>query len=71
MSENKIDVTVSVEASLHAAMANVLQQIADEHGVRITEVDVIWRDYSTKDGPSVRAVVLKMVTMTSPVYAGD
>ena len=68
MAGNTINVSVSVEASLHVAMADVLQQIADEHGVRITHVDVIWRDMSSKEGPDVRVDVLKMETVTSPPY---
>jgi hypothetical protein len=36
-------ITVSIEASLHAALRNVLQSLANEHGVRVTDVTVEWQ----------------------------
>ena len=36
------EITVSIEASLHRALQTVLQSLAKEHGVRVTDVRVEW-----------------------------
>lgn len=38
-----LSVTVSIEASLHKALREVLQDLATEHGVRVTDVRVEWQ----------------------------
>ena len=43
MANPDLSVTVSVEASLHKALRDVLQDLATEYGVRVTDVRVEWQ----------------------------
>lgn len=42
MAEGNVEVSVSVEAVLHRELRELLQRIANEHGLRVDSVDCDW-----------------------------
>jgi hypothetical protein len=61
MATNELKVQVSVEKTIHEALATVLQEIADEHGIAVESLSGEW--YETFGNPP-RLLKLEMRTMT-------
>lgn len=42
MASSEIEVKVAVEAALHQAIRQTLQQLSDQHRIRVESIDVQW-----------------------------
>lgn len=58
------DIKVTIEQAIHKTVADLLQKIADEYGIRIEQISARWIDASTvgEDRAIVREVELQTLT---------
>jgi len=47
MTMAKAEITVGIESVIHSVLTDVVQRIADQHGIRVDGVEVDWLDVST------------------------
>ena len=57
--------TVSVEATIHKALADVVQTIANEHGVQIRAFSADWIDVSTNAKAGHRVTRINLETFST------
>jgi len=65
MASNEVNVKVSVEASIHAAVKNFAQQMHNEFGVQIMSAHVDWLYISGVDKPMALVTGVRLDTQTS------
>lgn len=65
MASNEVNATVSVEASIHAAVKNFAQQMHNEFGVQIKSAHIDWLDISRSDKPMALVTGVRLDTQTS------
>lgn len=53
MANSEIEVKVSVEAVLHSKISELLSQVAEDHGIRVSAVSVDWDEVQAIGGPRV------------------
>lgn len=64
MASNKIDVSVSVEATIHKALCEFAQAVFDEHGVQLRGVTIDWWDISSASEQKTIVAAVQMDTKT-------
>jgi hypothetical protein len=59
MANPNMELTVSVEATVHSVMRKLAQQVWREHKVRILDVNVTWRTVHALASSDVESVVVR------------
>ena len=59
-------ITVAVESSIHDALKDVMQAIADQHKIKVESVSIHWIDASDYKG--FKCIVRELEVRTSKLY---
>jgi|GEM_PF-1771935 len=65
MAKPDLDVKITVEQTVHGVIADALNYIAAEFGIRINEIRADWVDTSTMDEKKMSVSTLEMKTTTN------
>jgi hypothetical protein len=59
-------ITVAVESAIHDALKEVVQNIADQHKIKVDSVSIKWSDISDHSG--FKSIVREIEARTSKIY---